>query len=52
MKIKSKLRISTIYSLCTALAAGFALFLISQEVNKAIINRNKTADEAARGADQ
>ena len=48
MKIKSKLRISTIFSLCTALAAGFALFLISQGVNKAI-ERNKAADEVVKG---
>ncbi len=48
MKIKSKLRISTIFSLCAALAAGFALFLISQVVNEAI-ERNKTADAVVKG---
>ncbi len=48
MKIKSKLRISTISSICTALAAGFALFLISQEVDKAI-ERNKMADKVVKG---
>lgn len=48
MKIKSKLRISTLFSLCTALAAGFALFLILQGVNEAI-ESNKAADAVVKG---
>lgn len=48
MKIKSKLRISTIFYLSTALAAGFALFLISQGLNEAI-ERNEIADEVVKG---
>jgi hypothetical protein len=51
MKIKSKLWIDTIFSICAALAARSALFLISEDVNEAI-ERNKTAEEVAGGANQ
>lgn len=48
MKIKTKLQFITIFSLCVALTTGFYLFLIAQEMDKAI-NRNKIADGIARG---
>ena len=51
MKIKSKLWITTIFSICAALAGGSALFLISKDVNEAI-ERNETANEVAGGANQ
>ncbi len=48
MKLKTKLRLATIFSIGAALVIGFSFFLISQEVDKAI-NRNKIADEIAKG---
>jgi hypothetical protein len=51
MKIKSKLWIDTIFSICAALVAGSALFLISEDVDE-VIERNKTPDEIAGGANQ
>jgi len=51
MKIKSKLWIDTIFSICAALAAGSALFLISEDVDE-VIERNKRADGVAEGANQ
>lgn len=51
MKIKTRLQTITIFSVAIASAIGLFLFLTAQRVNKEI-NRNKTADEAARGANQ
>lgn len=48
MKIKTKLRLITIFSTCVALIIGFTLFLTSQEVEKAV-DRNKIANEIATG---
>ena len=48
MKIKTRLQLSTVLSVCAALIAGFALFIISQDVREAI-ERNKIADEVVKG---
>jgi len=44
MQIRTKLRISKLFSLCVALAAGIALFLILQGMNDAI--ERSIADDA------